>query len=168
MRIFRWERESKTFPRPPLWPRLHPPRLPSSRTKKPSLYGRGFTASCRGLGQDGALELGQEHESACWYILDHIHRQHLFHPGLWPANFVGQRAGLAQRQHVGGIAAAAVLPFWLARRPTRDRGHSRWRSCEPVYSVPQQQLWRRQQQQHRHRARASSSSSTCFCCEAVP
>ena len=42
-------------------------------------------------------------------------------------DFGGQRAGLAQRQHVGGVAATDVLPFWLARgRPSRDRGHWRW------------------------------------------
>ena len=41
MRIFRWERESKTFPRPPLWPRLHPPRLRRLAQKNPAYMDEG-------------------------------------------------------------------------------------------------------------------------------
>ena len=75
----------------------------------------------------------------CWYLLDHIRRQHMCIPsraGLWPSE-----------QHVGGTAA--VLPLGLhARRPSRDGGHSGWPSCEHVHSVPQQQQRRRQQQHY--------------------
>ena len=45
------------------------------KVKKNSFYGRRDTASCR-LGQDGALQLGQD-ESACWYTSCHDDRAHL-------------------------------------------------------------------------------------------